>query len=125
MGALLGLSRTLYTLEEAWRDNKTGISCIPAGTYKCVPHGWEPNSKVTKPKTWRLENVPGRFAVLIHIGNYTKDTEGCILAGMGMSVSQTLAMVSDSAMAVGLMRKEIGASGFTLTIKNLVGPSVA
>ena len=116
MGALLGLSQTLYTLEEAWRGNKTGISCVPAGTYRCVPHGWEPGSTVKKPQTWELQNVPGRTGVLIHIGNYTKDTEGCILAGKGMSISPTLSMVNDSDMAIKLMRKEIGSNGFTLEI---------
>lgn len=28
-----------------------------------------------------LENVPGRSAILIHEGNYPKDTLGCILTG--------------------------------------------
>lgn len=125
IGVLRGLSRTLYTLEEAWRANKTGISCIPAGTYQCAPHGWEAGTKVKKPQTWELQNVPGRSAVLIHIGNTTKDTEGCILAGMGMSVTQMLSAVSDSRIAIELMRKEVGKRTFTLTVKNLVGPSVA
>lgn len=116
IGVLRGLSRTLYTLEEAWRANKTGISCIPAGTYQCAPHGWEQGTKVKKPQTWELKNVPGRSAVLIHIGNTTKDTEGCILAGMGVAISQSLSMVNDSAMAINIMRKEIGPNAFTLTI---------
>lgn len=125
MGVLSGLSRPLYTLEEVWRDNKRGISCVPAGTYKCVPHGWEVGTKVTKPQTWELVGVPGRSAVLIHIGNYTKDTEGCILAGLGMAISPTLSMVNDSKTAIAVMRKEIGRNEFTLTISELVGPRVA
>lgn len=49
-------------------------------------------------------------------GNYTKDTEGCLLVGMGLMVSQKVSMVTDSQMAINLMRKEIGANTFTITI---------
>jgi len=117
IGVLSGLSHTLYTLEEAWRENKPKISSIPAGTYKCIPHGWEPGAVVSKPKVWQLQNVPGRSAILIHVGNTTKDTEGCILAGMGMMVTQTLSSISDSHMAIEQMRKEIGENPFLLTIE--------
>ncbi|MGG7581694.1 DUF5675 family protein [Rhizobium sp. Nf11,1] len=117
IGVLSGLSHTLYTLEEAWRENQPKISSIPAGTYQCVPHGWEPGATVSKPKVWQLQNVPGRSAILIHVGNTTKDTEGCILAGMGMMVTQTLSSISDSRIAIDLMRKEIGANPFLLTIE--------
>ncbi|MGO8502762.1 DUF5675 family protein [Rhizobium leguminosarum] len=116
LGVMSGLSRTLYTLEEAWRENKPKVSCVPAGTYRCIPHGWERGARVSKPQTWELVDVPGRSAVLIHIGNTTKDTEGCILAGMGLMVTQLLSSVSDSRMAIDLMRREIGADEFTLTI---------
>ncbi len=64
------------TCEDPWKDNKTGESCIPEGTYKCVPHSGEKYKNV-----WRLENVPNRTAILIHNGNTIKDTQGCILVG--------------------------------------------
>ncbi|ACI54453.1 conserved hypothetical protein [Rhizobium leguminosarum bv. trifolii WSM2304] len=117
VGVLSGLSRTLYTLEEAWRENQPKVSSIPAGTYQCVPHGWETGTAVSKPKVWQLLNVPGRSSILIHIGNTTKDTEGCILAGMGLMVTQNLSSISDSRMAIELMRREIGENAFTLTIE--------
>ncbi|MEY9375947.1 DUF5675 family protein [Rhizobium leguminosarum] len=116
IGVLSGLSRTLYTLEEAWRQNKPEVSCVPAGTYRCIPHGWEMGTKVSKPRTWELVGVPGRSAVLIHVGNTTKDTEGCILAGMGLMVTQLLSSISDSRLAIELMRREVGANEFMLTI---------
>ncbi|ANL71939.1 hypothetical protein AMC83_CH01956 [Rhizobium phaseoli] len=117
LGVMSGLSHTLYTLEEAWRENQPKVSAIPAGTYQCVPHGWEVGTKVSKPKVWQLQNVPGRSAILIHVGNSTKDTEGCILAGMGLMVTQTLSSISDSRIAIELMRKEIGENDFTLTVE--------
>jgi len=73
-----------YTCEPPWKDNKPQISCIPAGEYKV--RTW--NSKKF-PRTFRLFDVPGRDAILIHTGNMAGDKEkgylrhslGCILPG--------------------------------------------
>lgn len=64
------------TLEEAWRENATSISCIPPGVYSL--------QFVQSPKfgeAIEVINVPGRTHILIHEGNTTNDTEGCILVG--------------------------------------------
>ncbi len=65
------------TLELGWHDNLPDKSCIPAGTYKMAPrfspkHGLE---------VWTLQNVPGRSDIEIHVGNFSRDTLGCILLG--------------------------------------------
>lgn len=72
-----------YTLELPFLNNKTNISCIPAGTYQV--------NKVDKPprgKHFRLISVPGRSGILIHAGNYASgkspDTFGCILPGRSL-----------------------------------------
>ena len=67
-----------YTLELPWEDNSNFISCILPGTYNGI-------LRYDKTDGWRiqLEDVPNRTAVQIHIGNYTKDTKGCILVGTG------------------------------------------
>jgi hypothetical protein len=65
------------TLEEPWRDNQPKVSCIPPGVYKCAPHNGFHFRDV-----WKVENVPGRSAILIHAGNTLDDTEGCILVGL-------------------------------------------
>jgi hypothetical protein len=64
------------TLERPWVNNARNVSCIPTGEYKVVPH----NGARFK-NCYRLEDVPGRTAILIHKGNRIKDTEGCILVG--------------------------------------------
>lgn len=63
------------------------ITAIPTGRYKVVMNVQSP--KFSKYKQYefckgylpRLVDVPGYEGVLIHIGNYPKDTDGCILVG--------------------------------------------
>ena len=80
-GILIGENfPTFQTLELPWKENKTKISCIPEGTYETRWHlsprfGW----------CYKLFDVPGRSEILIHHGNYPKNTEGCILLGMTSS----------------------------------------
>lgn len=38
-------------------------------------------SSAKYPDVWVIKNVPNRSAILIHWGNTTKDTEGCVLCG--------------------------------------------
>lgn len=116
VGVLEGLSKRLFTLEDQWRDNARGNSCIPAGVYRVVPHGWEAGSPVKFKQVWEVKNVPNRTAILLHAGNTHMDTEGCILLGMGMQVTQLQSRVDDSRTAIELMRKEIGKAEFMLTV---------
>lgn len=65
------------TLELPWVDNQRGISCIPLGTYEV---------RLLPSKRWgrpipHIQNVPGRSAIEIHIGNFLRDTDGCVLLG--------------------------------------------
>lgn len=117
LGELTGLSRTLYVLEHEWRNNQQHVSCIPPAPTCACPHGWDNGSKVDFPKTWKLQQVPGRSDIVLHWGNYLRNTRGCPLVGMGMQVSQTLSMVNDSLRAIAFMQKEIGRNSFMLTIE--------
>lgn len=79
-----------YTLEDIKRKNKIwGKTRIPAGIYKVT-------LRQTGSTHWRylkrfpsfhvgmlhLQNVGGFKYILIHIGNWAKDTAGCILVGL-------------------------------------------
>ena len=61
-----------------------GRTAIPAGTY---PISFEKSPRLSALKgrdlfTPRLHNVPGFEGVLIHVGNYDQDTDGCLLPGL-------------------------------------------
>ncbi len=76
-GTLLAPGLLLYTLELPWLNNEPRESCIPAGDYPCIL-AWSNRYKRLMP---RLLHVPGRDAILVHPGNCTADTLGCILVG--------------------------------------------
>jgi len=64
------------TLELPYVMNLTGISCIPKGTYTVVPRYSEKYKN-----HYHVLDVHNRTHILIHVGNYKTQTEGCILIG--------------------------------------------
>ena len=67
----------LATMELAWKDNQTGISCIPARKYKAVPRYSKKYGN-----HFLVKNVPNRSYILFHSMNYFFQGRGCI--GLGM-----------------------------------------
>lgn len=88
------------TLEDPWNENKRNISCIPVGVYSCTPHDGQKYKE-----TWKLENVPGRSAILIHIGNTQANTQGCILVGERYGELDGQAAILGSKNAMSLLKK--------------------
>lgn len=66
-----------YTLERPWLWNQSNVSCIPTGVY------WG-DLKFENENGWkiRIDNVKGRYGILMHVGNWEINTQGCILLGM-------------------------------------------
>lgn len=64
-----------FCLEPPKRDEKP--CCIPLGSYD-VEILWSPKHERLLP---HVQNVPGFEEIEIHIGNFPKDTEGCLLIG--------------------------------------------
>jgi Family of unknown function (DUF5675) len=90
----------LYTLELPSGNGGEGF-CITQGLYNCIPH-----NSLKHPETWQLLNVPGRTEILIHSGNYAKDTEGCIL--VGKDIDEDNLMIGKSQEAMEYLRNTIG-----------------
>ena len=69
-----------FTLELPWLNNQKNISCIPTGIYK-----WKKRFSPGKQyQVIELKDVPNRKYIQIHLGNYTRQIEGCILPGLGL-----------------------------------------
>ena len=64
------------TLELPYVMNLSGISCIPKGNYTVVPRYSEKYKN-----HYHVLDVHNRTHILIHVGNYKTQTEGCILIG--------------------------------------------
>jgi hypothetical protein len=85
------------TLEDKVRDTKIkGETAIPYGTYEVTLKVKSP--KFSKKAAYnfcggylpRLLDVPNFEGILIHIGNTSSDTEGCILVGENKQVGKVL-----------------------------------
>ncbi len=69
-------SFTCKTLELPWLDNQRSVSCVPEGTYTVKKRNSEKYDD-----HFHLQDAPDRSYILIHHGNYKKNTKGCILVG--------------------------------------------
>ena len=88
IGTLTVGSDSFYSIEQPWRDNLHGHSCVPEGTYSLIPY-----ESLKHGQTWQLHNpslniygtgpVPatGRSMCEIHSANWAEQLEGCIALG--------------------------------------------
>lgn len=76
----LDLIGNFTTLELPWRNNERGNSSILSAFYFV-----EPRESERFKKHLHVLGVPGRDYILIHAGNWPKDTNGCILVGSGFA----------------------------------------
>lgn len=84
-----------FTLEDGFHAEKIkGITRIPPGDYplELKPIGaskfdgpFQRRFKQAYKGMVRLQNVPGYSEVLIHVGNSSADTEGCLLVGRAIT----------------------------------------
>jgi len=108
------------TLEHAY-DSQNGdgsyVPKTPAGTYNCV-RGQHQLANMRAPfTTFEVTKVPGHTNILLHVGNYNNDSEGCIL--LGRAYGGEPRMLEQSRMAFeSFMALQDGINSFTLTIKD-------
>lgn len=118
-GILLYNDFNCHTMELPWRENKRGLSCIPAGEYKCKIRISPRYGKIY----WVTE-VEGRTNILIHAGNWAGDktkgyrtnVAGCILLGVNKGVLAGQWAVLNSRLAIRRFMDQMGLDPFTLRI---------
>jgi hypothetical protein len=64
------------TLELPFKNNDRRVSCIPEGVYM-----WKKHISPKFGATLWIQDVANRSEILLHSGNFTSDTLGCILPG--------------------------------------------
>src|SRR5208337_1783860 len=109
------------TGELPWRDNKSGLSCIPIGIYKCA--------YLNSPKhgmCYHVTNVEGRQDVEIHSANFMGDKEkglhcellGCIALGLTMGRMSGQDALFSSRDAITAFHTDLDGELLELTIVN-------
>jgi hypothetical protein len=138
LGFLQAANLKLDTIEEAWSPDPDGPggqrreanlveSCVPDGRYRLIPHDGP-----TKKDVWALVNEKlgvyapgtrpagqawGRDAILIHVGNTTKDIMGCIAVGLRAGWDANQPHVYDSQAAINILRNMLGRDEHSLIIR--------
>lgn len=113
------------TLEHAYpQEDGTFEPKLPPGEYTCVRgknHRLE-SAKETF-ETFEVMDVPGHTGILFHIGNYNKNSAGCILLGTGegWQQDQKKKMIVNSKVAFGKFMNYVEkVDVFTLTVEKIV-----
>lgn len=70
-----------YTLEHAYAVGSDWLPKIPNGEFTCVRGNHRLAGLADPFETFEVTGVPGHFGILFHIGNYNKNSEGCVLLG--------------------------------------------
>ncbi len=100
------------TVELPWKNNESGKSCIPAGTYLVKKH--------TSPKfgaCYKVSEVPNRTDILLHSANYSRELLGCIGIGTDhadIDKDGTQDITASKAAMERLLK--VGPESFTMTI---------
>jgi len=120
-----------FTIERPWvahhsRGGKPFESCIPDGDYALIPFQRSNGDKVYALENAglgvHLEQRPdliGRYAILLHSGNWASDVVGCIAPGLHYKIDQKgRHMVTNSRAAMSGIMDALGfRSGHHLTIR--------
>lgn len=101
----------IFTLENPLRQTNQD-SRIPMGIYDCKPY-----SGIKFQNVYLVDGVPGRSSILIHWGNFEKDTDGCILVGLESGMLNGEPAVMYSKKAFDYFKSLVGDEKFALHVK--------
>ena len=108
---------SIFMLELPWQNNQKKVSCIPSGKYNVLPHISPSKGKCYKVFSPGKDDVEGRDEILVHVGNYKRNTWGCQLPGLGLADIDKDGNVDVSESANALRKLfAIAPDGYELTI---------
>lgn len=88
-GAVRGFTLEPHAIDWATEKKVRGHTAIPCGRYRVSLY----NSPSQKEEVALLADVPHFSMVEIHVGNFPKDTRGCILVGSERTIHEKLGQV--------------------------------
>lgn len=103
-----------FTLELPDLGNQANVSCVPEGEYSAFKRLSPKNGLCVE-----LRGVPGRSFIQIHAGNYTRQTEGCILPGQSITYldGDTVPDVAASRAALNELLGLLPSDGFSVVLR--------
>ena len=108
-----------HTLEHAYLDDNGNVfSKIPDGAYSCVRGKHRLSSSPVVFETFEITGIPNHTNILFHVGNYNRDSEGCVLLGLQVSMPQKMILNSKQAFS-DFMSLQQDVDEFTLTVSSI------
>lgn len=117
------MNQIAVTLEHAY-DAQLGdgsyTSKLKAGTYICQYGMHTLHSSPLPFPTFEITGVAGHTNILFHVGNYNKDSDGCVLLGKYTQDANGHQMIGLSRSTFGrFMGLQEGVDKFILTVKDI------
>lgn len=103
---------TLFTVERPWLENRSNVSCIPTGIYRCV---WTYSPRFNR-KMYLVDGVPNRSGVRFHSANLASQLNGCVALGEKMGWLNRTKAVLLSAPAVRSFESHMAGQPFELEV---------
>lgn len=111
--------RRIFTLEHAYLKMESYVPIVPEGTYSCVRGMHRLENAIHPLETFEITQVPGHFDILFHMGNFNKDSQGCVLLGLEINQDITPRSITFSAFTFNLFMQTLkGINQFELTVEN-------
>lgn len=114
-------SDVFHTLEHAFLATNTDsyVPKIPDGTYTCIRGQHRLDHMTSDFTTFEILGIEGHSGLLFHVGNYNRDSDGCVLVGMVRVSTPTISMVSNSKLAFNKFMNTLdGIDTFQLTVSS-------
>jgi hypothetical protein len=109
-------TQVAVTLEHAYEQTDgTYAPKLPRGVYTCQRGEHQLLGMSVPFTTFEITNVPGHTNILLHKGNFNRDSEGCVL--VGTEANDTMILNSGVAFDK-LMALQAGIYNFQLTVED-------